>query len=167
MNPLLLELLPYIRKGYCCSQLLMLLLLQSTGEEAPELVRAMEGLCHGMGNTEGPCGLLTGGACVLGCVAGRGTEAEDPSPMLAPLLGEYQQWFASRTDAFGGSACYQISAGLAGTPQRGTDATAHSGGTAPAKPDATACGALLAESWEKICQLLEEYGIPMEMRKSD
>ena len=29
MNPLMLELLPMVRQGYCCSQLLILLMLQA------------------------------------------------------------------------------------------------------------------------------------------
>ena len=35
MNALMLELIPLIREGYCCSQLLVLLVLQQQGVEIP------------------------------------------------------------------------------------------------------------------------------------
>ena len=157
MNPLVLEILPLVRQGYCCSQLLMLLLLQSFGHENPELIRAMHGLCHGMGGSEGPCGLLTGGACVLGCVAGQGKGSENAHPSFAPLVHGYQQWFAGRTEKYGGTACFQIVPGL----------SAETGVASPARgeqPGPSLCGDLFAECWEKICTLLEEYEIPMELR---
>lgn len=71
MNPLMLELLPMVRQGYCCSQLLILLMLQARDQQNPDLVRAMQGLCHGIGQSDGPCGLLTGGACALALAAGQ------------------------------------------------------------------------------------------------
>jgi hypothetical protein len=157
MNPLLLEILPLVRQGYCCSQLLMLLLLQGFGHENPELVRAMHGLCHGMGGSEGPCGLLSGGACVLGCVAGRGKEGEEPLPSFVPLVAEYQQWFAGRTEPYGGTACFQIMQGLSAE-------TGVPGPVAGAQPSPSLCGDFFAECWEKICALSEEYRIPMEPR---
>ena len=157
MNPLVLEILPLVRQGYCCSQLLVLLLLQSFGHENPELIRAMHALCHGMGGSEGPCGLLSGGACVLGCVAGRGKADENAHPSFVPLVNDYQQWFAQRVQGCGGSACFQVMRGL----------SAETGVEHPARgeaPNPSLCGDFLAECWEKILSLLEEYGIPMEPR---
>ena len=72
MHPLMMDLLPLVRQGYCCSQLLVQLLVQAQGREVPDLVRALHGLCHGIGQSGGPCGLLTGGACVLALLAGYG-----------------------------------------------------------------------------------------------
>ena len=157
MNPLLLEILPLVRQGYCCSQLLMLLLLRSRGEENPPLIRAMQGLCHGMGGTEGPCGLLSGGACVLGCVAGRGKDDEQAHPSLVPLVSEYQQWFVERTGGYGGTACFQVVQGL--SAERGL--ARPSGGELPGP---SLCGDMFAECWEKILSLLEAYDIPLEGR---
>ena len=76
MNALMLELIPLIREGYCCSQLLVLLVLQQQGVENPGLVRAAGGLCHGMGQSGGACGLLTGGAVALGYLACKGAAGE-------------------------------------------------------------------------------------------
>lgn len=157
MNPLLLEILPLVRQGYCCSQLLIHLLLQTAGASNPQLVRAANGLCFGLGGSEGPCGLLTGGACVLGCLAGRGTDEEKAHPSLMPLLNDYQQWFAQRTQNFSGSACFQIMEGLSAE-------TGMSNPGAGQQPDPMLCGDLLAQCWEKIIELLEAYGIPLEPR---
>ena len=152
MNPLMLEILPLIRQGYCCSQLLLLLLLQGRGQENPELIRAMHGLCHGMGASEGPCGLLTGGICVLGYVAGRGKAGEEAHSSFIPLICDYQQWFTGRTEQYGGIACFQIMEGL----------SAQTGMPCPAgaeQPNPSLCGDFFAECWEKLLALFEEYEI--------
>lgn len=157
MNPLLLEIMPLVKEGWCCSQMLLLLLLQALDRENPDLVRAVHGLCHGQGDSEGPCGLLTGGACALGCLAGRGTAGESAHPSFTPLLSDYRQWFAGRTEAYGGIACFRIMEGL----------SARTGITRPAAgetPNPALCGDLFAECWEKILSLLEAYEIPMEGR---
>lgn len=78
MNALMLELIPLIREGYCCSQLLVLLVLQQQGVENPGLVRAAGGLCHGMGQSGGACGLLTGGAAALGYLRAKGPRVKPP-----------------------------------------------------------------------------------------
>ena len=157
MNPLLLEILPLVRQGYCCSQLLMLLLLQGSGHENPALIRAMHGLCHGMGGSEGPCGLLSGGACVLGGVAGRGEDGESAHPSFVPLVAEYQQWFAGRTERYGGTECFRIMQGLSAE-------TGVPGPVAGDQPHPSLCGDFFAECWERIRSLCEEYAIPMEAR---
>lgn len=86
MNPVLMDVLPFVRQGFCCSQLLMLLMLQARGEENPALVRSLQGLCHGIGHSEGDCGLLPGGACVLALLCGKGADEEVPHQMLNPCL---------------------------------------------------------------------------------
>ena len=159
MHPLMLDILPLVRQGYCCSQLLVLMLLRSSGQEQPDLVRAMHGLCYGMGGSEGPCGLLTGGACVLGCVAGRGRDHEEANPLLAPLVHEYQQWFMEHTE--GRSACCDILGHLGHSPAGEPDRVPGQPGTPPSP---ALCADLLAASWNKLCDLLEAYGLPLEPR---
>lgn len=154
MHPLMLELLPWVRQGYCCSQLLLLLLLQARGEENPALVRAMQGLCVGIGHADGPCGLLTGGACALGLLAGKGADSEEALPLLEPVLNDYAQWFRERTAAFGGASCDTVAAGLAA--ERG-----ETGCGAAGRPDPAGCGDLLAEAWEKLLELIQAYDLDM------
>lgn len=150
MNPLMLELLPWAHRGHCCSQLMMLLLLQSRGEENPGLVRALQGLCHGIGQSDGPCGLLTGGAALLAYLSGMGGEGEEADRMLTPMLNDYATWFYERTAAYGGHSCGQVSAGLGAAGPDGM-------------PDPAVCGDLLAECWERLLEILQSYGVdPMK-----
>ena len=53
------------RYGYFCGQILAILTLETVGEENPGLVRAMGGLNGGVGFSQGCCGCMTGGACVM------------------------------------------------------------------------------------------------------
>ena len=55
MNPMMMELLSLVHQGYCCSQLLLLLMLQAQDRQNPGVVRAAQGLCHGIGQSDGPC----------------------------------------------------------------------------------------------------------------
>lgn len=151
MNPMMMELLPLVRQGYCCSQLLLLLMLQARDEQNPDVVRAVHGLCHGIGQSDGPCGLLSGGACALGLIAGKGADDEVPHPMLMPLLNDYATWFYERTNAYGGQNCGQIAAGLGALS-----------GTADGKPDLALCGDLLAECWGKIMDLVQIYELDLD-----
>ena len=152
MNPLMLDLLPLVHQGYCCSQLLLLLMLQAQDRQNPDLVRAMHGLCHGIGQSDGPCGLLTGGACALALAAGKGADDETAHPMLTPLLNDYATWFYERVTSYGGIRCGCIAAGLG----------AASGGSGTAAThDPVACGDLLAECWEKILELAESYDLDL------
>ena len=51
-------------EGYCCSQVMALLLLELLGEEDDGFVRAMGGLINGGGYSGGDCGCMSGGACL-------------------------------------------------------------------------------------------------------
>jgi hypothetical protein len=136
---------------------LLLLPLRAAGRENPELLRAMHALCHGMGGSEGVCGLLTGGVCLLGCIAGRGKDDEQALPLLAPLADEYRQWFEERAARYGGPVCSQIMQGL----------STETGVARPAAgeiPSPTLCGDFFAECWEKLHELLESYDLSMELR---
>ena len=52
-------------EGYCCSQVMALLLLELLGEEDDGFVRAMGGLINGGGYSGGDCGCMSGGACLI------------------------------------------------------------------------------------------------------
>lgn len=153
MQDFLMKLLPLTAQGYCCSQLLMLLLLEAQGRENAALVRAMQGLCHGIGQSNASCGLLTGGAAVLACVAGKGAAAETPHPMLEPLLNDYALWFYDQCGAFGGHTCEAVMTGLsiqAGKPL-----------PASGRADLSLCGVMLGRCWEKILELADAYDIDL------
>ena len=46
--------------GYHCSQIIMIMTLETIGEENPQLVKAMGGLGGGIGYCGDTCGCLTG-----------------------------------------------------------------------------------------------------------
>lgn len=144
MNGVLMELVSDVREGFCCSQLLMLLLLRERGEDNPTLVRAMHGLGMGIGFSNGPCGLLTGGAAVLGVLAGKGEPGELANPSFVPMVNDYAQWFFERTAPFGSPNCESVTQGLCG---------------AGAQPNMLLCGNLLGECWEKLQEIREQYGV--------
>jgi hypothetical protein len=99
--------------GFQCSQILVLLGLQLQGRSNPDLVRSLQGLCGGMSAGE-TCGALTGGACLLGLYAGRGTDEEDDDPRLLFLLEELVTWFREGYGAeYGSLRCDDI-VGLSG-----------------------------------------------------
>ena len=56
--------------GYHCSQIIMIMTLETIGEENPQLVKAMGGLGGGIGYCGDTCGCLTGSACAIGYFLG-------------------------------------------------------------------------------------------------
>ena len=65
--------------GYHCSQMMMIMTLETIGEENPQLVKALGGLGGGIGYCGDTCGCLTGGACAIGYFLGN----------LAPEFGVF------------------------------------------------------------------------------
>lgn len=142
LDDLELNLLRLSGAGYCCSQIMLLLGLEELGRSNPDLVRAASGLCHGMGDCAGPCGVLTGGACLLGLHAGKGHDDEQADERLALLLSELTDWFRETATAdFGGISCSQII------------------GTECGKPDPKRCGGLLSRTYLRIREILVENGL--------
>ncbi len=110
----------------------------------------MGGLCHGLGACRetgcGVCGILTGGACVLGLYFVKGRADEFPVERADLAQSEFVDWFVERTQRqYGGSACADIL------------------GDASGKPNMSRCGDLLAESWAKLVQLLAEHGLDVTL----
>lgn len=131
LNELFFEIMTLKQAGYCCSQIIMKLALRELGQDNPELVRAMAGLCFGAGSLEGGCGILTAAACALSL--GFGT-AELPDSALPSRLSELADWFKAEAEgSYGGMSC---------------------GAILEASPDQRACGALLSATTEKLRSLL-------------
>ncbi len=143
----LMDIMPLAARGYCCSQIIVQLALQAQGLENPGLVRAAGGLCWGMGGTGGCCGILTGACLVLGLYAGKGADQEQAYERFDLLVSEFVEWFQERAmNQFGGIECRLI--------------------LKEGKPDASRCGGLVSDSWDRILELLVEHGIdPSEPRE--
>jgi len=128
-------------KGYCCSQILMLLALEIQGRENQDLVRAMSGLCMGAANSGGICGIFTGASCVMALYGAKGADAEKEADKLPLMLAEMSEWFGQNTcRLYGGSSC----ADIIGEDRR--------------RPDPDRCGRLLVETWRRILEILLENG---------
>ena len=123
------------RQGLYCAQIMVQLALDAEGEENPRLVQAVRGLCGGFAWYGGPCGALSGGVCFLSLLSG-GLDAEG----RIKLIGEFHDWFRSRTAQYGGENCENIERG---DPQNMV----------------TICPGVIMDSYEKCVELLEERGL--------
>ena len=105
----LLRMLELSGQGFHCSQILLFLGLDAQGKRNPDLIRAMSGLAGGVGFAGDICGALTGGACLLGLYAGRGTPEEEDHPRLTLMINELVEWFSREyAEQCGGIRCEDI-----------------------------------------------------------
>ncbi len=136
------------RQGFYCSQILLFLGLESQGKSDPDLIRAMGGLAGGLGFSGGTCGALTGGACLLGLYAGRGTPQEEEDPKLNLMITELVEWFSREFgEMYGGIECRTI---LDDAPENRT----------------ARCPALVVGVYEKVKSLLVENGFDFTRARS-
>lgn len=129
--------------GYCCSQILIIMYLESNGIENVQLIKAMAGLCAGVGNTGKTCGVVTGGACLFGLYAGKGIDIEIRDDNLKKMIQEFVQWFE---DEFESSECADII-----TVDVLNDINERE--AYPIK-----CGNIMQKSYNKINEILKENG---------
>ena len=97
------------QQGFYCSQIMIIMALEAQGKSNPDLVRAMSGLLGGIGFCGKTCGTLTGGVCLIGLYAGKGTVEEQPDSRLYLMMSELVEWFEKEyTAAYGGINCSDI-----------------------------------------------------------
>lgn len=139
MNEGMLRMMELAYNGYYCSQILLLLGLETQGKSDPDLIRAMGGLAHGSGFAGGICGTLTGAACLLGLYAGKGTDDEYEDERLKYMLKDLGDWFEQTVGRrYGGITCEAIVGDRTEIRQR--------------------CGAIVAETYAKAMDLLAASG---------
>lgn len=132
-------------KGFCCSQMLLLMGLEDQGKTDTDLVRAVSGLAVGLFSGE-ICGALTGGACLLGLYAGRGSTQDPEDYRLCIMVEELVTWFSQEYgQLFGGIRCDDI---------LGEDPNACS-----------RCGSLVLGTYRKVRCLLLENGFEVRSPK--
>lgn len=138
-------------QGFCCSQIVMVMALETQGSYNTELVRALSGLCKGLGDCSGPCGALSGGACLLALYAGRGSEEEEADNRLPLMLTTLTEWFQETVgEQYGGVSCVHIL-----------------GEGNCAVPDPGRCAALVADTFTRCLEILAENGIDPTVPKED
>ena len=126
------------RYGYFCSQILAILMLDTIGEENTGLVKAMGGLNGGVGYSQGCCGCMTGGVCLISYFTGKGEDTGYDDPQHKPALSEFTKWFEEEMTAeYGGIDCRDITKGN------------------PAKR-VEYCPAIIAATFEKCMEILQE-----------
>lgn len=109
MNDEMIRLMTHAHAGFHCSQVLLLMGLENQGKSNPDLIRTMAALAGGLGFSGDTCGALTGGACLLGLYAGRGTPDEEEDPRLNIMIGDLVEWFAGEYGKmYGGIRCEVI-----------------------------------------------------------
>ena len=129
--------------GYCCSQILIIMHLESKGTENVELVKAMSGLCAGVGNTGKTCGIITGGACLFGLYAGKGRDIEIRDDNLKKMIHKFVEWFE---EEFQSTECVDMI--TVDVLNDMMDKEAY-----PIK-----CGNTMQKAYNKINEILKEYG---------
>ena len=127
--------------GYFCSQILAILMLETVGEENPQLVQAMAGLNGGIGFSGDVCGCMAGGCCILSYFTGKPDDSSYDSPHHKPALGEFTQWFTDEMELeYQSIDCHGITKGN------------------PAKR-VQYCPQIIAQTFEKCMEILEERGL--------
>ena len=131
------------QKGFFCSQIILIMGLELQGKTNPDLVRSMNALAGGLGFSGEICGALTGGACLLGFYAGKGTPEEPQSPALDFMVQDLVKWFkAEYAPRYGGIRCEEILNGnIQNQPSR--------------------CPLLVTETFHKVKELLVENGFDL------
>ena len=126
------------RYGYFCGQILAILALETVGEENPALVKAMGGLNGGVGFSQGCCGCMTGGACLISLFTGKGGDTEYEDAQYKSALGDFTHWFEEEMcTEYGGVECRDITRG---NPARRVEL----------------CPAIIAATYEKCMEILQE-----------
>lgn len=142
MDDLMLDMLQLAAKGYVCSQIMMKMALELRGEENPALVRAMAGPGYGCGNGSATCGTLVAGCCILALYTAKGSDDEIGSEQLRAMQDTLSEWFNQRVgERHGSITCDQIV------------------GEAGPVASQQVCGAIVAESYTKVMEILGNHEI--------
>lgn len=147
MDDIAFRMFKLVNAGYCCTQIMMKMVLDDEGKENEDLIRAVNGLCMGIGSTQKICGVLTGGISILGLYAGKGNDFEYPKPEYSSMVDEFTEWFE---EEFNSTECEDI-IGVCSI----TDYTTN-------QDYRMKCGDILTKSYSKIQEILSdknfEYG---------
>jgi hypothetical protein len=127
---------------YHCAQIIMQLALEREGKENSDVIRAVAGLADGVGFFNGTCGILTGCACMIAWYSGKGSDEEEESEKMMPMLQDLGDWFEKEIEGkFKSSSCNDIVGDQVGT-----------------EIGIQICGELLIKTFAKANEILVSYG---------
>lgn len=122
------------QKGFCCSQIMLIMALEAQGKTDADLVRTVQGLCFGVGLSGEICGALSGGACLISLCTGKGSEAEETDERYPLMVGELTDWFREVIGGeYGGIRCDDVLTRY---------------------PDKSACGSIVQRAYSKAMEIL-------------
>jgi hypothetical protein len=130
------------KEGYQCSQILIMMGLESKEDSNPDLVRAINGLAGGCDEGSCTCGSLTSGCCLIALFAGKGSPDEVQNENYSPMVKELVRWFWQKYGfKYGGIDCMALT---------------ESPGPEPAQ---NRCWAITEDIYSKVCEILAANGI--------
>lgn len=137
-------------QGFCCSQILLNLVLEDEGSENVDIIRSFNGFCGGLGFPQRTCGILSAGIGVLGLYAGKGSSTDYSNEKLSEIIKEYVKWFDEK---YGSTDCLDIV---------GYKVLEGENGGYPVK-----CGDIILENYEKLQQILVENDFDYGVREDE
>jgi len=144
------KLFKLVNSGYCCTQIMVKMALDEEEKENEDLLRAVNGLCMGVGSTQKICGVLTGGIVILGLYAGKGNDIEYPKEEYSSMVDEFKDWFELE---FGSTECADI-IGVCSVKDYTTN-----------QEYRLKCGDTLIKSYEKILEILNNNNFEFGSRE--
>ncbi len=137
MDETIFELMKLRAKGFCCSQIILILALEAQGKTDKDLVRSMAGLCYGIEGAGEVCGALSGGACLISLYTAKGGDGEEVDHRYPLIVGELVDWFKASAGKYGGLRCDEILEKF---------------------PDRKICAQIVGNTYEKCIEILAHYG---------
>lgn len=131
-----LDMLKLRSRGYCCSQIMVQLVLDLRGKPDTDLVNFARGLCMGGGLDGGDCGILTAGICILAMVAPGDADKQ------ALVQEAYAAFFRDQVET--GTTCREIA------------------GDVYPRVNPDTCGPLLGRCYSRLLAILMENGVDPE-----
>lgn len=150
MNELAFRIFQLVSNGYCCTQIMLKLVLEQEEKDNVDLMKAVNGLCGGIGFSGGTCGVLTGGICIFGLYSGKGSDDEYKKEDFDEMIKKYMEWFE---EEFGITDCAEIV---------GNELSVNASGerSYPVK-----CGGILEKGFNKVWQIIDEHGYVLGERE--
>lgn len=120
------------------------------GMNDKRLVRAMTAMAGGLVSSGGPCGALTGGVAMLGCVLGRDDPEQKDDPILWKACGEFYGRFQREVVGERGSVnCRDITGVTDWRDKKQMGAFYHGEGVVQCQANTGKAGRILGEVLEK------------------